>query len=285
MYSVELYVRVRRACMVDGMSIRRASGCSACTETPFARCSSTPFRRLPETQAPQKTQDRSAHRSHRPDTPGRSQRSQEAAAHRKRIYERLRDEHKFEGGYTIVKDYVRERRRRTREMFVPLHHPPGHAQCDFGEAWAVIAGVKRKIHLFIIDLPHSDGIFVKEYPAETTEAFCDGHISAFAFLGGIPQSIPRLREGRLCTTTPSWQWQGYSETAGVSAHRCSLSFSRTTCSPTGSADRARATTRVTSRGWWDMADGTSSYPSHRSRASSLSTCISKVDARRDWRQR
>ncbi len=52
----------------------------------------------------------------------------------KRIRERLRDEHGFEGGETIVKDYVREHRRRRREMFVPLAHPPGHAQADFGEA-------------------------------------------------------------------------------------------------------------------------------------------------------
>ena len=36
---------------------------------------------------------------------------------------------------------------------------------------------------------HSDGCFVKAYPAETTEAFLDGHVSAFAFLGGVPQSI------------------------------------------------------------------------------------------------
>jgi len=26
-------------------------------------------------------------------------------------------------------------------------------------------------------------------PAETTEAFLDGHVAAFAFFGGIPQSI------------------------------------------------------------------------------------------------
>ena len=74
-------------------------------------------------------------------------------------------------------------------MFVPLSHPAGHAQCDFGEAWAVIAGVKRKVHFFVLSLPHSDGIFVKAYPAETTEAFCDGHISAFRLLGGVPQSV------------------------------------------------------------------------------------------------
>ena len=51
----------------------------------------------------------------------------------KRIFERLRDEHGFTGKETIVKDYVRERRLRRREMFVPLSHPPGHAQADFGE--------------------------------------------------------------------------------------------------------------------------------------------------------
>ena len=50
----------------------------------------------------------------------------------KRIFKRLRDEYGFDGGYTTVKDYVREHRRQTREMFVPLPHAPGHAQCDFG---------------------------------------------------------------------------------------------------------------------------------------------------------
>ena len=84
---------------------------------------------------------------------------------------------------------MREHRRQTREMFVPLSHPPGQAQCDFGEALVVIGGVERKAHYLILDLPHRDGCFVKAYPAETTEAFLDGHVSAFAFLGGVPQSI------------------------------------------------------------------------------------------------
>ena len=49
-------------------------------------------------------------------------------------------------------------------MFVSLSHPPGHAQCDFGKALVVIGGVQRKAHCFVIDLPHSDGCFVKAYP-------------------------------------------------------------------------------------------------------------------------
>src|SRR5499433_3467138 len=106
-----------------------------------------------------------------------------------RIFERLRDEHGFTGGITIVKDYVAGWRQRAQEMFVPLVHPPGHAQADFGEAIGIIGGVERKIHFFAMDLPHSDACLVVAYPAETTEAFCDGHVRAFAFFGGVPQSI------------------------------------------------------------------------------------------------
>ncbi|MBB6229547.1 transposase [Polymorphobacter multimanifer] len=107
----------------------------------------------------------------------------------KRIFERLRDEHDFSGGYTVVKDYVRLCRARGRETFVPLAHPPGHGQVDFGEAVAVIGGVRQKIHFFCMDLPQSDACFVKAYPRETTEAFLDGHVSAFAFFGGVPLSL------------------------------------------------------------------------------------------------
>src|SRR5665648_93897 len=107
----------------------------------------------------------------------------------RRIFERLKTEHGFAGGYTVVKDYVRIAKGRSRETFVPLAHPPGHAQVDFGEAIGVIGGVRRKLHVFFMDVPHSDAPFMKAYPAETTEAFLDGHVSAFAFFGGIPQSI------------------------------------------------------------------------------------------------
>jgi transposase len=107
----------------------------------------------------------------------------------KRIFERLRDEHGYAGGLTVVKDYVRVARGRQREIFVPLAHPPGHAQVDFGEAIGVIGGMRQKIHFFCMDVPQSDAPFVKAYPAETTEAFLDGHVSAFAFFGGVPLSI------------------------------------------------------------------------------------------------
>ena len=107
----------------------------------------------------------------------------------KRIFERLRDEHGFKGGYTTVKNYVREHGRRSREMFVPLAHAPGHAQADFGEAMVVIGGVEQKAYFFALDMPHSDACFVRAYPAAVSEAWVDGHVHAFAFFGRVPQSV------------------------------------------------------------------------------------------------
>ncbi len=75
-----------------------------------------------------------------------------------RIFERLRDEYGFSGGVTVVTDYVREKKRRSREVFVPLSHPPGHAQVDFGEAVGVIGGVRRELHCFaMVDIGSAIG--------------------------------------------------------------------------------------------------------------------------------
>ena len=90
---------------------------------------------------------------------------------------------------TIVRDYVAVARLRSREVFIPLSHKPGHAQVDFGEADGIIGGKLTRFHYFCMDLPHSDAPFFKTYPAEVAEAFCDGHVEAFAFFGGVPRSI------------------------------------------------------------------------------------------------
>jgi transposase len=53
----------------------------------------------------------------------------------------------------------------------------------------VIAGVERKAHYLAMDLPQSDDCFVMAFPAETTEAFLEGHNHAFAYFGGVPRTI------------------------------------------------------------------------------------------------
>ena len=106
----------------------------------------------------------------------------------KKIWETLQQEG-FTGGYTIVKDAVREFKRTMKEIYVPLKHPPGEAQVDFGHAVVKMSGVLRKICFFVMALPYCDAFFVKAYERECTETFWDGHVHAFNFFGGVPRRI------------------------------------------------------------------------------------------------
>jgi transposase len=190
MKGVELYARVRRAVYVEGLSRREAArrfDIDPRTVAKMLAFSVPPgYRRSKPAVRPKLDPFTGIIDRILEEDKGRPAKQRHTS---KRIFERLRDEHGYPGGITIVKDYVHERRQRQQEMFVPLRHEPGHAQADFGEALAVIGGVERKIHFFAMDLPHSDGCFVQAYPAETTEAFCEGHNAAFGFFGGVPRSI------------------------------------------------------------------------------------------------
>ena len=187
---MEVYLKVRRAHFVEGLSqrqIARDFGISRDSVSKMLRYSEPPgYRRTAPVQRPKLDPYISIIDSWLEEDKSRPRKQRHTA---KRIFERLRDEHQFDGGYTIVKDYVRTTKRTGQEMFVPLSHPPGHAQADFGEALVIIGGVEQKAHFFVLDLPHSDACYVRAYPAATTEAWLDGHVHAFVFLGGVPQSV------------------------------------------------------------------------------------------------
>jgi transposase len=104
----------------------------------------------------------------------------------KRILDRLREEYGFTGSYTIVKDYVRRKRLRLKEVYFPLEHRPGTSQIDFGAAKVIVGGRECEVHLFCMALPYSDAIFVKAQPTEALEVVQDGHNAAYAFFGGVP---------------------------------------------------------------------------------------------------
>ncbi len=187
---MELYARVRRAVVVDKMSEREAArqfGLARETVRKMLRYAVPPgYRRQLPARRPKLDAWIGTIDQILEEDKARGRKQRHTA---KRIFERLRDEHSYTGGYTTVKGYVRIRKLSQREMFVPLAHPPGDAQADFGEAMAVIGGVERKAHYLAVDLPQSDDCFVMAFPAETTEAFLEGHNHAFSYFGGVPRTI------------------------------------------------------------------------------------------------
>ena len=88
---------------------------------------------------------------------------------------------------TLVRDYLREWRRRRAEVYVPLVHRPGdEAQVDFFEVTVEVAGERRKAWKFLMRLMHSGRDFVWLYERQDQLAFLDGHVRAFEHFGGVP---------------------------------------------------------------------------------------------------
>lgn len=253
---MEVYARVRRCVQVDGMSIREAA-------RQFGLARKTIRKMLAYSQPPGYGRKKPVVKPKLGPWLGiidqileedQSQpRKQRHTA--KRIWDRLKAEHSFRGRYTVVKDYVREARVRHKEVFVPLVHPPGDAQADFGEALVVIAGMEQKAHFLCMDLPQSDDSFVVAFPAENTESFLEGHNRAFAYFNGVPRTV-------LYDNMRVSQWPRSPETVSASQRRRSVSCHRIVCLRRSSAGRARAMTKETWRGWWAMHGVTSGRQSH-----------------------
>ena len=142
-----------------------------------------------------------------------------------RIHARLLDEHEAGGvSYAAVRDYVARRRPEIRieegrapaKVFIPQHHPPGmEAEVDFGELWVRLAGVLVKCYLFAFRMSYSGKAVHLVSATCGQEAFLEGHVHAFAVLGGVPAGQIRydnltpavtrvLRKGRARIENPRW---------------------------------------------------------------------------------
>ena len=250
MYRVEMYARVRRACRVEGMSTREASrvfGLDRKTVRKMLSFSVPPgYRRGKPPRRPKLgpftgiidrilEDDRTSHHKQRHTA--------------KRIFDRLRDEYGVTGGYTIVKDYVREQGLRSRAVFVPLSHSPGHAQADFGEAMAVIGGALREDPTSLPStFPTVMVALLRPIRRRRPKHSAMATNAAFAFFGGVPRSIlydtTKLAVARILGDGK--------RQLNARLHGASVPLS---CSRTGSAGRARATTRARSRDWSASSGG------------------------------
>lgn len=91
----------------------------------------------------------------------------------------------YQVGLSMIHEYLRERRRQRAEVYVPLVHHPGEAQVDFFEVVVEIGGERRKAWKFLLRLMYSGREFAWLYERSDQVAFLDGHVRAFAHLGGV----------------------------------------------------------------------------------------------------
>jgi len=116
-------------------------------------------------------------------------RKQHYTAHR--IFQVIQSEG-YQGCESRVRQYVSDwnRLHRTPEVFLPLEFDPGQdAQCDWGEAVAIIAGIRQTVQVFVMRLCYSRRTFVMAFPSQKQESFFYGHVQAFHHFGGIPLRI------------------------------------------------------------------------------------------------
>jgi len=103
-----------------------------------------------------------------------------------RLHEELLHEG-FTVGRTLVQAVLRERRRQAAEVYVPLVHRPGDAaQIDFFDVRVEISGERRRAWMFVLRLMYSGRDFAWIYDRADQVSFLDGHVRAFAELGGVP---------------------------------------------------------------------------------------------------
>lgn len=96
----------------------------------------------------------------------------------------------FDGGYTIVKDYVRRIRPKKSKAFLKLSFAPGEcAQVDWGSFGSVNVGsTRRRLNFFVMVLCYSRKMYVEFTVSQSMEHFLGCHQNAFKYLG-IPEKI------------------------------------------------------------------------------------------------
>ena len=112
----------------------------------------------------------------------------------RRVWERLVDEHHADVAESTVRRYVRACRRELHlghlDVAIVAHYEPGdEAQVDFGLSDVFLAGERTQVAVFELRLSHSGDAVHVAFGSEGQEAFLEGHVTAFARLGGVPVRI------------------------------------------------------------------------------------------------
>ena len=97
----------------------------------------------------------------------------------------------YQGGYSILKEFVRLARPVRKPAYLTLQFAPGEcAQVDWGSFGSItIGGTRRKLSFFVMVLCHSRLMYLEFTLSQAMDQFLSAHQHAFEFLGGVPERI------------------------------------------------------------------------------------------------
>lgn len=110
----------------------------------------------------------------------------------KRAFDRLVAEHDYQGSYSPVQRFVKDYRARHRSPgggYLELVWAPGTAQVDFGQAEAIIAGIRQSLHILVVSFPFSNMRFAQAFRAETSECIGHGLRTIFEHIDSVPTQL------------------------------------------------------------------------------------------------
>ena len=112
----------------------------------------------------------------------------------KRIYDRLKEKYgeEFDASDRSVRKLVAEIRRELEmdpDGYIPLEHPPGEAQADFGDARFVENGITYEGHYINLSYPYSNGGHMQLFKSMNQECLLEGLKAIFEHIGGVPTAI------------------------------------------------------------------------------------------------
>lgn len=111
----------------------------------------------------------------------------------RRVYDRLREGYpEFDASDRSVRTLVarlKEELNLENEGYLPLEHPAGEAQVDFGKATFIENGVTFEGNYLNISYPHSNGGHTQLFKGENQECLLEGLKAIFNHVGGVPTAI------------------------------------------------------------------------------------------------
>jgi len=109
------------------------------------------------------------------------------------IFERLRENHNFDGSYWSIIRFIRRLEEKEPEAFIRMETAPGkQAQVDFGYAGKMFDPLIKKLRRawgFMMTLSCSRHQFGKFVFDQKVETWLSLHREAFEFFGGVPKEI------------------------------------------------------------------------------------------------